>query len=276
MLALFYWAICVGTELRMNGYFNPNIRMTTCTAARQWYWKFNNLSAPYWRLYWNRNTGGDVSLDGIHTPLTPEIMVLIPPNTPFHSYNSRVIEHLYIHFIAPPPYTTLPPSIFVIRLDPATQQRAGELFQMRLNNLVVDNRSTMLAFSLIHWALSHVPESLLTIEVLQPRLLAAIRLIEGSPDRPPSNTALAKALKMNTNAFIRLFKREIGISPQAYSLKHRIEQACLLLHNSTTGIKEIAQLTGFCDRYHFTRAFTRLRGISPAEFRRQIDPPPTV
>ena len=49
----------------------------------------------------------------------------------------------------------------------------------------------------------------------------------------------------------------------------RIELAGVLLHNSAKKIEEIAAATGFCDRYHFSRVFKRLRGMGPAEFRRR-------
>jgi len=41
-----------------------------------------------------------------------------------------------------------------------------------------------------------------------------------------------------------------------------------MLHYSGRDIKAIAEDTGFCDRYHFSRIFKQLRGVSPAEFRR--------
>ncbi|MBN2643365.1 MAG: helix-turn-helix transcriptional regulator, partial [Victivallales bacterium] len=43
--------------------------------------------------------------------------------------------------------------------------------------------------------------------------------------------------------------------------------ASLLLH-SKMSIDEIAEHTGFCDRYYFTRVFRKFRYTSPAKFRR--------
>jgi len=99
---------------------------------------------------------------------------------------------------------------------------------------------------------------------------AAIQRMEAEPAGPLPNARLAKEAHMNANAFVRLFRRQLGVTPQAYFVQRRIEQACLLLHNSGAGIKEIAEATGFCDRYHFTRVFRRLRGVPPAEFRRRL------
>ena len=253
----------------MNVLFNPEIRMTTCMAATLSVWRHPNLSAPYWRLYWNRNAGGVVLLNGHRTPLGPGQLVLIAPNTPFASHNSTAIQHLYLHFIAPPPYTELPPSIFSIPVDPATRQRAEALFRLSTSGSIRTPRANMLALSLISQALAQVPDDRLNRGHYHLCILDAMRAMKESPRLPPSNTALALAARMNTNAFIRLFKRQAGVTPHAYGTAKRVEQACLLLHHSAIGIKEIAERTGFCDRYHFTRVFTRLRRISPAAFRKQ-------
>ncbi|MEI8139680.1 MAG: AraC family transcriptional regulator [bacterium] len=253
----------------INEYHSSGIRMTTCIAASLRQWNNPNLSAPYWRLYWNRNVGAQVRLSDRITPLDPGHLVLISPNTPFASHHSKVMEHLYMHFVTPPPYTGLPPSVFCIPIDNATQKRAGELYNYSEEGTPLCNRGVMLAFSLIHQALAQVPDELLKHENCNTCILDAMRLMEQSHQTPPSNDTLARIARMNTNAFIRLFKRQTGVSPQAYSTSKRVEQACLLLHHSSLGIKEIAERTGFCDRYHFTRVFTRIRGVPPAEFRQQ-------
>ncbi|MFH1022954.1 MAG: AraC family transcriptional regulator [Planctomycetota bacterium] len=36
------------------------------------------------------------------------------------------------------------------------------------------------------------------------------------------------------------------------------------------GNAELASATGFCDRYHFSRVFRKLRGVSPARFRKRF------
>ena len=74
---------------------------------------------------------------------------------------------------------------------------------------------------------------------------------------------------MHTNAFIRLFRSEVGRSPQAWYMRRRIEEACRLLHHSDLSIEQIAERTGFCDRGHFTRVFRTLRRIGPATFRKR-------
>lgn len=52
-----------------------------------------------------------------------------------------------------------------------------------------------------------------------------------------------------------------------YSARRRIGIACSLLHRSNLSMDEVAQQTGFCDRYHFSKVFKQIRGVSPGTFR---------
>ena len=92
----------------------------------------------------------------------------------------------------------------------------------------------------------------------------------GRPEwRPASNRVLAERMRMHPNAFCRYFRQAMGVAPQTYGQIRRIDHACLLLHFSKLSIKQVAEATGFCDRYYFSYTFQKLRGISPAAFRRQ-------
>ena len=74
---------------------------------------------------------------------------------------------------------------------------------------------------------------------------------------------------MSVVNFQHLFKRELKISPHRYILNRRLAYAHDLLKNSSLSIKEIAEKTGFANRYQFTRSFSRLYSISPGRWRRK-------
>jgi AraC family transcriptional regulator len=54
--------------------------------------------------------------------------------------------------------------------------------------------------------------------------------------------------------------------------KLRIEFACRRLTNTDAPLVEIALAAGFADQSHFSRAFKRETGRSPAEFRKSARP----
>jgi len=53
----------------------------------------------------------------------------------------------------------------------------------------------------------------------------------------------------------------------AYLGEYRISKAEILLRYGGMSIGEIASETGFSDICYFSRAFKRLRGVSPGQFR---------
>ncbi|HEX9757748.1 MAG TPA: AraC family transcriptional regulator [Nitrospiria bacterium] len=65
----------------------------------------------------------------------------------------------------------------------------------------------------------------------------------------------------------RKFKKEMGIPFHEFILKVRVQKAICLLMESEKGIKEISFEVGFSRPEVFSRAFRRMAGCSPREFR---------
>jgi AraC-like DNA-binding protein len=251
--------------------YSPAVRFLLCRMHRLAQWEFDDLSAPYWRLYWTDRAGALVRLSGREVPLVPARFTLIPPETPFAARLRRSVTQFYLHFLAGPPYDAVPAGFFRL---PAPAAMVGAVREaaalMGPGGAEAPPRLVLLGHMLACWALSRIPPGAVPPVRRDERVAAALRLMDSRPAAPVTNAELARAAGMSTNAFIRLFSKVTGQSPQARLTATRIERACLLLHGSTAGIKEIAEQTGFCDRYHFSRVFKRLRGVGPAEFRRLL------
>lgn len=83
---------------------------------------------------------------------------------------------------------------------------------------------------------------------------------------------LADLLGCSVSYMHRLFKAEIGKSPNDYIMGIRLEQASQLLLTSQLSVGEIALSTGYPDMYYFSRLFKKHFGVSPLHFReRRID-----
>jgi AraC-like DNA-binding protein len=67
--------------------------------------------------------------------------------------------------------------------------------------------------------------------------------------------------------FSRLFKREQGMTFEAYRSKLRLERAKQLLAGTSLGIERIGQLCGYGTRHYFHRALKASTGITPAAYR---------
>jgi hypothetical protein len=66
----------------------------------------------------------------------------------------------------------------------------------------------------------------------------------------------------------RLFRRETGTSPAAFSRALRLDQARSLLQTSFLTVKPVMAASGWSDPSHFSREFSRRHGRSPLAFRR--------
>jgi AraC-like DNA-binding protein len=95
-------------------------------------------------------------------------------------------------------------------------------------------------------------------EFFRPRLAERITL-----------AAVARHLRMSPSAFSHRYAWEAGQSPMAALADLRMELARNLL---LRGLKmdAIARQTGFCDAFHFSKAFRKRCGMPPSTFRRDF------
>lgn len=77
---------------------------------------------------------------------------------------------------------------------------------------------------------------------------------------------MAHHLGMSRSQMFRQFKKEMGIPPQEYLLKYRLERSKELLLKEKLTITEAMLSAGFSDLSNFSRQFKREYGISPREF----------
>jgi AraC family transcriptional regulator len=68
----------------------------------------------------------------------------------------------------------------------------------------------------------------------------------------------------------RTFRKFFGCGAGEYLRSCRIERAADALRSESTSIADVASTFGFADQSHFSKAFRRALGITPAEFRRQF------
>lgn len=96
----------------------------------------------------------------------------------------------------------------------------------------------------------------------------AILYIEKNYADPISIDAIANTIYMSKYSFIRLFKKQTGLSPYEYLLKVRITEAKLLLEQSNYSINEISEMVGFRNQNAFIRKFKQLTVTTPLKYRK--------
>jgi len=67
-----------------------------------------------------------------------------------------------------------------------------------------------------------------------------------------------------------MFRVATGENLSDYIRRTRMQNAIELLKNSRLGVSEIGQRVGFPSPPHFSHAFKKFTGCSPAEYRRSV------
>ncbi|OLS40757.1 AraC family transcriptional regulator [Bacillus sp. MRMR6] len=81
---------------------------------------------------------------------------------------------------------------------------------------------------------------------------------------------LATFIRLDRKYFSTIFKESVGLTPQQYLLKYRMNKACELLSKGQYTVGEVARSVGYSDALLFSRMFKKIKGIAPKHYRQQI------
>ncbi|MBV8328802.1 helix-turn-helix domain-containing protein [Chryseobacterium sp.] len=81
--------------------------------------------------------------------------------------------------------------------------------------------------------------------------------------------SIARLAYVSKSNFFKMFRDELGTSPNEFILQERINRAKELLADQNS-IKETAYQTGFSDTNYFTRVFKQLEGTTPKSYQNKI------
>jgi AraC-like DNA-binding protein len=78
---------------------------------------------------------------------------------------------------------------------------------------------------------------------------------------------LARQMGLSIEHFIRRFKGRFGLSPKAYHMRARLQEAARSLRGGGQSIKTVAYNLGFSDPKSFARCFKHFLGVTPSDLR---------
>lgn len=102
------------------------------------------------------------------------------------------------------------------------------------------------------------------------RIKSALHLIHTQPERHFSVADLSKAVSLDESYFIRLFRKNLGVSPVRYIIDKRMERAKNLMLFSSAGLQEVARETGYDYYHHFSNQFKKWSGVTPKQFKKKV------
>ncbi|KQV37071.1 hypothetical protein ASE37_24265 [Rhizobium sp. Root268] len=97
------------------------------------------------------------------------------------------------------------------------------------------------------------------------RLVIAARFIRDNWDRKLGLSEICTASGLSASYLTRSFRQRFGMTPYAYLINHRIQEARYMLRNGLS-IADVAHEALFFDQAHFQRAFKRLTAVNPGAF----------
>lgn len=127
---------------------------------------------------------------------------------------------------------------------------------------------TQLLVHMLRKLASHSSSSLSWLRALDdPRLARVIDRIMEDPFAPHTVDSLAGLAHMSRSAFASQFQSAFSNSPMNLVNHVRLERAARMLNSSKKPVEQIGKKCGFSSRSHFSHAFKKHMGLSPAEFR---------
>lgn len=100
------------------------------------------------------------------------------------------------------------------------------------------------------------------------KLRPAIEIMKSECHIQRTNDELASLCELSRFYFIKLFKKNIGFTPQEYYTKLIIDKGTNLLINTNYSVNEIAKLCGIEDALYFSKKFKKYMGTSPRAYRK--------
>ena len=230
-------------------------------------WHYSDVCTPYWRFYYAFGEGAKIISGDKTLNLTPGYFVLIPPDISFTSRcHNFALKQFYIHFTIQSNIDFLQKTVSLFPCPAGLSELIMKATSCGQDDSV---KEIILLQTIIGLGISCLPPESYKrqYQSYSPTVKRAIDFMKHNLSTNPGNEEIARLLNIPRHYLIREFTREVGVSPQKWFKKTRLDKACMLLHFSDKTIEEIASETGFYDRYHFSKIFKEERGVPPVEFR---------
>ncbi|HFC05123.1 MAG TPA: GlxA family transcriptional regulator [Rhizobiales bacterium] len=111
--------------------------------------------------------------------------------------------------------------------------------------------------------------SLGRLNTFSPKIVAAIKIMEGQLDTPLAVTRIARQINVSVRTLETMFQSALEISPGKYYRHLRLERARRYLLETGLSLQDIAIRTGFTSSSAFSRAIKTRFGAAPNELRKK-------
>lgn len=251
----------------------PNIRIIQCGYTAVPDWSHPNVNSPFWYLWRNCETGSTVISGDDCFELGPDHYLLIPPFTRFSTASRNAsMTQFHIHFTIGDHFIPLRRRPVQIPAAEADHLAGPDFFSWLIARSGQPHSFPMTLFSIIYNVLGAIPAEACVPDgeiCMSEHSRKFLEYVCRKFDNHQVYRNYCQRHGISAATLLRLFKQDTGMTPQQYLISLRIGEAKnLLLHTELT-LDEIAEKTGFSDRYHFSKMFRKYSDVPPAAFRKK-------
>ena len=260
-------------------------------------WNYKNICSPFTRIYYITHGHAQIELPDKVQDLRPGYMYIIPAFTT-HSYICREsFEHYYIHIYNESGTDILEDWELPTEIPSSTEELAHiqRLYELcpgmeltQFNPQDYDNNPSLICnilknkqrelyariesrgiifLLLARFMRTARPKTYIHDE----RISKVLNHIRTHLCEKPNIDVLADLSCLSKDHLIRLFKKEIKVTPLFYINKKKIEYAQLKLVTENIPVKEIAFQLGYDDQSYFNRLFRKMTGYTPMNYRKAYE-----
>ena len=260
-------------------------------------WNFGPVCGAVTRLYWVTEGNATVTISGKTHNITPNHLYLIPAFVPHYENCTGIFRHYYIHIADTSQHIVslfdhydlpfelpvqeedkmifnrlmqLCPRMSLLRPKPDTYETSSCFLEYTRRFSLLPLGVRMELKGLMMLLLSRfVAKAQLISKVSDERIIRIQRMIERDLKLVPTISDMASEISLCPDRFIRLFRKETGMTPKNYIIRKRILRAQILLITTSKPVKQISTDLGFTNPSYFDRMFNRIVGMKPLIFKRQ-------
>src|ERR1700723_253432 len=138
--------------------------------------------------------------------------------------------------------------------------------------LFLDSVEQAMAVTLVNGhAVRHRPVQFSRGGLGSARLRRIKELVHAKMEEDLSLDEMAQAVGLSTAHFARMFRKSTGETPPQFVLRQKLERAKRMLRAPDARVLDVAIACGFKTQQHFAQVFRDVWGVSPTEYREDLD-----
>lgn len=242
-------------------------------------WRLDPRVLPNHQAWLVVSGSGRLTVAGTEHSLTPGAVALVPqavphwaehdPRQPLHCYvlhfETRVLGEHAPQALAALPSLLWPDPVTMSELVAAATVMSREVGDRSPEHVLLANAAITRLFGLL-WSIRRAGDASATSPA-HARLAPVLAYIADHYAGPLTLPELAMVAGVSPTHLCHLFSDAVGLSPLQYLQRFRMRRARHLLETTELVVADIGRRVGFADPAYFSRAFRRLVGTTPSQYR---------